>query len=94
MERQVLYRLFRDMLKAFTTQELLNWKNFRQRHEKTLRCETLAFSSSTDHQRPEKSFKSLQERVTEHNIRVISAYYTQIRLARLAELLHLDVEVS
>ncbi|VDM31974.1 unnamed protein product [Hydatigera taeniaeformis] len=81
-----------DMLKAFTTQELLSWKSFRERHEKTLRCETLAFSSSDDHQRPEKSFKSLQERVTEHNIRVISAYYTQIRLARLAELLHLDVE--
>ena len=82
------------MLRVFTTKELINWKDFRERHEKTLRSETLAFYGSVDCRRPEKSFKALQERVTEHNIRVISAYYTQIRLARLAELLHLTIEVN
>lgn len=78
----------------FTAKELINWEDFRQRHEKTLRGEALAFCGSVDDQRPEKSLKSLQERVTEHNIRVISAYYTQIRLERLAELLNLSTEVK
>ncbi|KAM7541705.1 hypothetical protein Aperf_G00000007326 [Anoplocephala perfoliata] len=81
-----------QMLKAFTIQELVNWNDFRSRHEKTLKSETLAFSVSADPERSKKAMKALQERVTEHNIRVISAYYTQIRLTRLAELLDLSVE--
>lgn len=86
--------IFSQMLKTFTTQELVNWKDFRSAHEKTLVSETLAFSSSIDPERSQKAMKALQERVTEHNIRVISAYYTQIRLARLAQLLDLNVEVN
>ncbi|VDD82750.1 unnamed protein product [Mesocestoides corti] len=80
------------MLKVFTTQELLSWQDFRNQHEATLRSETLAFSTSSGGKDPEKSLKALQQRVTEHNIRVVSAYYTQIRLSRLAELLNLNIE--
>ena len=82
------------MLKAFTIEELLNWNEFRLRYEKTLVSQTMAFCAAEDPSRPAKSLKALQDRITEHNIRVISAYYTQIRLARLAELLNLSVEVS
>lgn len=35
---------------------------------------------------------ALKERVTEHNIRVVSRYYSRIRLLRLAELIGLDVQ--
>ncbi|BHF68391.1 26S proteasome non-ATPase regulatory subunit 12 [Sparganum proliferum] len=80
------------MLKAFTTQELLQWDEFCEKHEATLRNETEAFSVLNGSKGPEHALKALQARVTEHNIRVISAYYTQIRLARLAELLKLDVD--
>nr|VZI37498.1 unnamed protein product [Spirometra erinaceieuropaei] len=80
------------MLKAFTTQELLQWDEFCEKHEVTLRNETEAFSVLNGSKGPEHALKALQARVTEHNIRVISAYYTQIRLARLAELLKLDVD--
>lgn len=88
------YFSFSQMLKAFTTQELVNWNDFRSAHEKTLISETLPFSSSADPERSKQAMKALQERVTEHNIRVISAYYTQIRLVRLAQLLDLSVEVG
>lgn len=82
------------MLKSFTAQELLNWQEFRSKHEKTLKAETLAFRSGAGGKGPDAVFKDLQERVTEHNIRVISSYYTQIRLSRLAELLSLSADVS
>uniref|UniRef100_A0A0R3TIF8 PCI domain-containing protein n=1 Tax=Rodentolepis nana TaxID=102285 RepID=A0A0R3TIF8_RODNA len=82
-----------QILKTFTTQELVNWNDFHCAHEKTLRKETLAFACSAGRERTQRAMKALQERVTEHNIRVISTYYTQIRLSRLAQLLYLSVEV-
>lgn len=39
-------------------------------------------------------WEELHKRVVEHNIRVISKYYTKIRMARLAQLLDLTPEQS
>ncbi len=85
------------MLNEFTTQEILHWSDFCQNHEATLRNETQIFSkkaSVESGKSVDTSLKHLQDRVTEHNIRVISAYYTQITLSRLAKLLSLNEEVS
>lgn len=74
------------MLKSFTDQELLFWPDFKQTYQLIIQSEMASMDV-------EHILKALQARVTEHNIRVIASYYTQIRLVRLAELLDLDVEV-
>ncbi|CAH8824826.1 unnamed protein product [Trichobilharzia szidati] len=81
-----------DMLTAFTTQELLRWDEFCIRYESVLRTETDIFSNKVDPSESEKRWRDLHLRVVEHNIRVISGYYTKIRLHRLAQLLDLDID--
>ncbi|CAH8660683.1 unnamed protein product [Heterobilharzia americana] len=81
-----------DMLKAFTTQELLKWDEFCTRYESVLRSETDIFSKKVDESESDKHWHDLHLRVVEHNIRVISGYYTKIRLCRLAQLLDLNVD--
>ncbi|VDP04835.1 unnamed protein product [Schistosoma margrebowiei] len=82
------------MLKAFTTQELLKWDEFCNLYEHALRTETDIFSKKADESECETRWRDLRLRVIEHNIRVISEYYTRIRLHRLSQLLDLDIDVS
>ncbi|THD18083.1 26S proteasome non-ATPase regulatory subunit 12 [Fasciola hepatica] len=84
--------LDREMLKAFTTQELLRWDDFQSQYGSILHAETDVFSTEKSPERAEKRWGDLHSRLVEHNIRVIAEYYTKIRLQRMAQLLDLDTE--
>ncbi|CAL8101086.1 unnamed protein product [Calicophoron daubneyi] len=81
-----------DILKAFTTQEIVRWEEFQKRHREVLRTETDVFSGEKSPELAEKHWNDLHSRIVEHNIRVIAGYYTMIRLSRMAQLLDLDLE--
>ncbi|CAH8662403.1 unnamed protein product [Schistosoma bovis] len=85
-------QVYFDMLKAFTTQELLKWDEFCNLYEHVLRTETDVFLKKADESECETRWRDLRLRVIEHNIRVISEYYTRIRLHRLSQLLDLDID--
>ncbi|KAE9420339.1 hypothetical protein Angca_004933, partial [Angiostrongylus cantonensis] len=77
---------YKALMDLFINQELISWKNVIIRvYEKTLKKS----SNGTvfDGKEGEKRWKDLHMRVGEHNMRVISKYYTQITFDRLSELL-------
>ncbi|KAK5641305.1 hypothetical protein RI129_009852 [Pyrocoelia pectoralis] len=78
--------LFKQLLKLFTTPELIKWSGFCEIYETTLK-NTPVFSSN---EQSKQRWKDLRSRVVEHNIRVMAKYYTRIRLSRMAELLDLS----
>ncbi|TNN16063.1 26S proteasome non-ATPase regulatory subunit 12, partial [Schistosoma japonicum] len=67
-----------DMLKAFTTQELLRWDEFYKQYESALHAETDVFFKKGDESESGTRWYDLHLRVIEHNICVISGYYTKI----------------
>jgi 26S proteasome regulatory subunit N5 len=75
-----------DLLKMFATDELIGWPHLVERFgaELTSVVSLAAMEAKTE----DVDWKiALKERCTEHNLRVVSKYYTRIRLHRLAELL-------
>ncbi|KAI0639648.1 PCI-domain-containing protein [Trametes polyzona] len=91
-QSDMLHRLFADpalpklelhyaLVKCFTTPELMRWPGIEAIYGPHLR-KTQVFSS-------EKLWEDLHTRVIEHNIRIVSQYYTRITLARLTSLLDL-----
>ncbi|KAK6027366.1 PCI domain protein [Ostertagia ostertagi] len=75
------------LLELFINQELISWKNVIVRvYEKTLKKAPNG-TGIFDGKDGEKRWKDLHMRVGEHNMRMISKYYTQITFDRLAELL-------
>ncbi|KAK7468686.1 proteasome regulatory particle subunit [Stygiomarasmius scandens] len=92
-QSDMLHRLFIDpaldklplhynLVKCFTTQELMRWPGIEQLYGEFLR-QTPVFSI-------EKRWEDLHTRIIEHNIRVVAAYYTRITLKRLTSLLDLS----
>ncbi|KAF6776850.1 hypothetical protein AHF37_03969 [Paragonimus kellicotti] len=81
-----------DMLKTFTTPELLRWDEFCARYETILRTDTDAFNKERSPLKADKRWEDLHSRLIERNIRVIAGYYTKLRLKRMAELIDLDIE--
>lgn len=75
----------RNLLKCFTTPELMRWPGIEALYGPLLRA-TPTFAPGTD---GDYRWEELHKRVVEHNIRVASVYYTRITLPRLAELLDL-----
>ncbi|MEE6523942.1 hypothetical protein FKM82_023087, partial [Ascaphus truei] len=88
---------YRDLLKLFTTMELMSWSTLVDEYGKELREGSLE-STATDvfacTEDGEKRWKDLKNRVVEHNIRIMAKYYTRITMKRLAQLLDLSVDVS
>ncbi|KAJ1363353.1 hypothetical protein KIN20_023200 [Parelaphostrongylus tenuis] len=77
---------YKALTELFINQELISWKNVIIRvYEKTLKKSTNG--AVFDGKDGEKRWKDLHMRVGEHNMRVISKYYTQITFDRLSELL-------
>jgi len=76
---------YQSLLTALTTHEIISWP---LSNEAALRAhgEFQAADSA------EKRWKDFHKRIVQHNIRVISKYYTNIRCERLAQLLQLDGE--
>ena len=72
-----------SLVKLFTTPELMRWPIVKENYTPVLNKDDIAFGSD------EKHWEDLRKRVIEHNLRVISKYYTRITLPRLNELLDL-----
>jgi len=90
--------LYKELLKNFTTSELIHWTRFRDLYEKEL-CvgsdanpATGVFKKETE--QGAKRWSDLKKRVVEHNIRVMEKYYTKITMKRMSELLDLSIEES
>ncbi|KAK0549255.1 proteasome regulatory particle subunit [Tilletia horrida] len=77
---------YRNLLKCFTTPELMRWPGIETLYGPTLRS-TDIFAQADEE--GEKRWEELHKRVVEHNIRVVSKYYTRITLPRLSQLLDL-----
>eukprot|EP00177_Eucheuma_denticulatum_P004761 GFKZ01008652.1.p1 GENE.GFKZ01008652.1~~GFKZ01008652.1.p1 ORF type:complete len:522 (-),score=92.68 GFKZ01008652.1:284-1696(-) len=80
-----------ELLKLFSTTELIRWPVLIQQYKAEL--EVVASLAKQEMKNEQLLWESaLQERVTEHNLRVMSEYYSRIKLDRLAELLDLSEE--
>eukprot|EP00128_Syssomonas_multiformis_P004855 Colp12_sorted_trinity150504_noHs@35410 len=77
----------RDLLELFTTAEVMNWKHVMETYGGHV-------TASGDQSVAQKRLDELRKRVVEHNIRVISKYYTRITTTRLNELLDLPSKDS
>ncbi|AOA60521.1 26S proteasome regulatory subunit [Komagataella phaffii CBS 7435] len=75
-----------QLIKTFTTQELISWESFQQAYA-TILFQHEVFDQSTT--KGKQHLEDLKSRVIEHNLRVISTYYSCITLKRLQELLQL-----
>lgn len=102
MQSDLLHRIreFKDMeslpvyvelLKSFVNQELIRWDALKERFAGEF---TEAMQSAAEESKEEeiKWEPTLHERVTEHNLRIVSKYYSRIRLQNLAKLLGLSVD--
>jgi len=75
---------FHFLLTALTTQELVSWPLSKEAELKS--------HPEFQVEKKEQRWTDLHKRIVQHNIRVISKYYTNIRAERLAQLLQLDAE--
>lgn len=73
-----------SLLEIFTTNELIQWGKLENEY-RDLFAQSPMFADS------DENLKNLQKRVVEHNLRIISKYYSFIELKRMAQLLQLDV---
>ncbi len=74
-----------SLVKLFTTNELMRWPIVQKTYEPVLNEDDLTFGGEAN----KHHWEDLQKRVIEHNLRVISEYYSRITLLRLNELLDL-----
>ncbi|PWZ01445.1 hypothetical protein BCV70DRAFT_236129 [Testicularia cyperi] len=93
----------KNLLKCFTTPELMRWPGIETLYGPMLRqTPTFAPAPAAASSRAKPSaiedgdyrWEELHKRVVEHNIRVVSKYYTRISLSRLAQLLDLSPDQS
>jgi 26S proteasome regulatory subunit N5 len=80
----------KNLLKCFTTPELMRWPGIDALYNPILRS-TATFDKSEE---GNYRWEELHNRVVEHNIRVVSKYYTRITLKRLSELLDLSQDAT
>ena len=82
---------FTKLLKRFSTKELIRYPVLRDEYGKILLAVVEdAKKETADEELPWE--KVLQERITEHNLRVVATYYNRIELERLSQLLDLKEE--
>jgi 26S proteasome regulatory subunit N5 len=83
-------KTYRDLLKLFTNTEVMRWKDLCTHYEKDLRTVVpgcAIFAPKTEE--GDKRWADLKIRVVEHNIHVMSKYYTRVHVNRMAVLLDL-----
>lgn len=81
--KNVSAKVFR-LLEIFTTNEIIRWGQLEADYSDL-------FAQSPMFLENDENTKNLQKRVIEHNLRIISKYYSFIELKRVATLLQLDV---
>ncbi|XP_061713353.1 26S proteasome non-ATPase regulatory subunit 12 [Cydia pomonella] len=77
---------YKQLLGLFINPEIIKWNSLCQHYEKALRA--TPYFDSTDEKGQER-WNDLKNRVVEHNIRIMSMYYTRISMKRMSELLGL-----
>eukprot|EP00210_Caulerpa_lentillifera_P001847 g1776.t1 len=80
--------LHKKLLKTFTTKELVHWPAFRAEFDEAINEEQDLFSGAEGQLR----LDDLKSRITEHNLLVLSVYYTRMHMKRLSELLDLTLD--
>lgn len=83
---------YKDLLKLFSTPELIRWSFITQTYEALLRRGTpqsAATSALGTDAAGQKHWSDLKARVVEHNIRIMSKYYGRVTLRRMSQLLDL-----
>ncbi|GAA6083412.1 26S proteasome non-ATPase regulatory subunit 12, partial [Tachysurus ichikawai] len=86
---------YKDLLKQFTTMELMRWSSLVEDYGKELRegsPDSPATDVFTQTEEGEKRWQDLKNRVVEHNIRIMAKYYTRIMMKRMADLLDLSID--
>jgi len=81
--------LYKEILDKFIIAEIINQQDFSTAYEKELRLGEGGVEVFSRTEQGEKRWADLRKRIVEHNIRIMAAYYTRIRLARMAQLLAL-----
>jgi len=79
--------MYKELVRLFTTQEIFHFGELRD----ALAAELAGASLGFDAAEVELMLSTFHRRVTEHNIGVVSAYYSRITMERLAALLELDI---
>ncbi|EDO15893.1 hypothetical protein Kpol_1019p13 [Vanderwaltozyma polyspora DSM 70294] len=74
-----------SLVKLFATQELMRWPIVKETYEPVLNKDDIAFGGEQN----KHHWEELRKRITEHNLRVLSKYYSRMTLPRLNELLDL-----
>ncbi|GBP33610.1 26S proteasome non-ATPase regulatory subunit 12 [Eumeta japonica] len=77
---------YKQLLGLFINPEIIRWNSLCTNYEKMLK--STHFFDSADEKGQER-WNDLKNRVVEHNIRIMSMYYTRITLRRMSELLGL-----
>lgn len=72
--------LYKLMLKAFTTVEILRWSQFEKEYAGELAARDDIFGGEAGAKRR----ADLRQRVTEHNVHVVAKYYARISFGRMA----------
>jgi 26S proteasome regulatory subunit N5 len=78
--------LHKQLTKQFTTKEIIHWDTLAEAFASEMASETEIFGGEKGDTRKE----DLRQRVIEHNLLVVGAYYKNVTLVRLGELLCLD----
>ena len=84
---------YRDLLKLFSTPELIRWSFVAQTYESLLRHgtpESPATTALASDAAGQIRWTDLKARVVEHNIRIMSKYYSRVTLRRMSQLLDLN----
>lgn len=84
--------VYQQLVKLFTTPELINWAELVTMYTEPLKKGTAADPVTTvfpANAEGEKRWADLKLRVVEHNIRIMAKYYTRVTMKRMAELLDL-----
>mmetsp|Transcript_3429 Transcript_3429/g.6009 ORF Transcript_3429/g.6009 Transcript_3429/m.6009 type:complete len:472 (-) Transcript_3429:2288-3703(-) len=90
--------VFSDLLKLMMTPEIVRWAVFKERFSGELSSAYAEFEKTMINKKDSASkldWESIvRERVTEHNLRIVSTYYERIRLDKLAKLLDLSPDTA
>ncbi|KAI5651723.1 PCI domain-containing protein [Phthorimaea operculella] len=79
---------YKALLGLFINPEIIRWNQLCATYEKMLRA--TPYFNSTDEKGQER-WNDLKNRVVEHNIRIMSMYYTRVTLSRMSALLGLGL---
>jgi len=88
---------YNNLLELFINEEIINWnaailKNYEQLLRRGISTSSAPLNVFASDEEGDQRWKTFKDRVAEHNIRMVSKYYTQITFERMAELLEFPVD--